>query len=261
MTTVDAIILGIVQGLTEFLPISSSGHLIIARNLFGMTADGGLAFDAVLQCATAFAIVLYFWRDLLALARGVFMREQSALTEVLYLVVATIPAVLLGLFLEHAMETTFRSVALVAGTLVAGSLIMAMIEWIVRTRASSQLTVPRALSIGVFQSLALVPGMSRSGMTISGGMLVGLTREAATRFAFLLGIPVLLGSGLKKIVDIAQGSDTAGPLGPLVVGGVVAFGVGLLVIHFLLRFLRTHTLMPFVWYRLALAALLLVSVV
>ncbi len=261
MTTFDAIILGIVQGLTEFLPISSSGHLIIAREVFGITTEGGLAFDAVLQCATALAIVLYFWRDLFALARGTFSRERRVLTEVLYLAVATVPAVILGILLEDAMETVFRNVALVAGTLVVGSVIMAAIEWIVRAQARTEMTVPRAVSIGLFQALALVPGMSRSGMTIVGGMLAGLSREAATRFAFLLGIPVLLGSGLKKIFDIAQGTDSAGAIGPLVLGGMVAFAVGLLVIHFLLKFLRTHTLMPFVWYRLVLAALLFVSVV
>ena len=261
MTTFDAIILGIVQGLTEFLPISSSGHLIIAREVFGITTAGGLAFDAVLQCATALAIALYFWRDLYSLARGTLAREREALFEVLYLAVATVPAVLLGILLEEAMETVFRSVALVAGTLIVGSLIMAAIEWIVRAQARSELTAPRAISIGLFQALALVPGMSRSGMTIVGGMLAGLSREAATRFAFLLGIPVLLGSGLKKILDIAQGTDSAGALMPLAVGGVVAFVVGLLVIHYLLKFLRTHTLMPFVWYRLALAAVLFLSVV
>ena len=179
MTTFDAIILGIVQGLTEFLPISSSGHLIIAREVFGITTEGGLAFDAVLQCATALAIVLYFWRDLYRLACGTLAREREALFEVLYLAVATVPAVLLGILLEGAMETVFRSVALVAGTLVVGSLIMAGIEWVVRVQARSELTVPRAIGIGFFQALALVPGMSRLGMSIVGGNISGCVRDAA----------------------------------------------------------------------------------
>lgn len=258
MTTSDAIILGIVQGLTEFLPISSSGHLIIARELFGITTAGGLAFDAVLQCATAIAIVLYFWRDLWMLARGFFARDAAAMREVFYLVLATIPAVALGVLLEQAMETVFRNILLVIGALVVGSAIIASIEWLVRTRGTEPLSVPRALGVGLFQSLALVPGMSRSGMTIVGGMLMGLSREAATRFAFLLGIPVLLGSGVKKIFDITHGGNIPVETSALVWGGCVAFVVGILVIHFLLKFLRTHTLMPFVYYRLALAVFLLV---
>lgn len=268
MTIFDALFLGLVQGLTEFLPVSSSGHLILAREIFGLMGDGGLAFDAVLHFATALAIVVYFRHDVLRLiktainmVRGRAQQEDAGM--VVAIVVATIPAVVLGLFLEDLMATLFRNPLLVAGTLILGSIIMICAEtlqgrlaaW--ASRRGLQTPWLRGLVVGLFQSLALVPGMSRSGMAISGGMLFGLGREDAARFAFLIGAPLLLGAGLKKIIDIAQvGSDVH--TGTLLIGAVTAFLVGLAVIHYLLRFLRSNSLYIFVYYRIALALLVLV---
>ena len=266
MTILDAIILGIVQGLTEFLPVSSSGHLILARELFGVGIESGLAFDAVLQFATACAVVVYFRNDLIVLAQAMIRRatggESDATQERLFiaLVVATIPAIFIGLFLEDAMETVFRHGALVAGALLVGSLIMVMAERWAKAVSNDALTPGKSLAIGFFQALALIPGMSRSGMTIAGGMFLGLSRESAARFSFLLAIPILLGSGAKKMIDIGSAGVSQADLLALIVGVVAAFAVGLAVIHYLLRFLRTHSMMVFVWYRVALAAAVFVLV-
>lgn len=259
MTILDAVLLGVVQGVTEFLPISSSGHLIIARAIFGFSGEGGLAFDAVLQLATALAILVYYAKDLWGLCTGFIRKEESALKEVFFLGIATIPAVLLGLFLESYMESAFRSTALVAGTLLMGAGVMAFGEWWMKRQAHAELSARGAIGIGLFQSLALIPGMSRSGMTIAGGLIMGLTREAATRFAFLLGIPILVGSGGKKLIDILDGVEGSVALAPLFWGSITAFVVGLVVIHYLLKYLRTNTLMVFVWYRVILALIVFAS--
>jgi undecaprenyl-diphosphatase len=257
MTIIEAIILGVVQGLTEFIPVSSSGHLIIARELFGLPGTG-LAFDAVLQLATALAAALYFRRDLARMVRAIASfvtrapvpREDQILAIVVTL--GTVPAVLFGLMAEQAMETAFRNTALVAGALVAGSTLMAFAEY--TYRGGTQSIRPRhALPLGFFQSLALIPGVSRSGATIAGGMLLGLTREDAMRASFLLSVPLLLGSGAKKALELASSTD---PVMPVVAGSAAAFVVGLAAIRFLMSYLTMRGLMPFVIYRLALAVLI-----
>ncbi|MFH2062824.1 MAG: undecaprenyl-diphosphate phosphatase, partial [bacterium] len=173
--------------------------------------------------------------------------------------VGTVPAVVLGLLLEDYMDTVFRSVWVVVVTLVLGAVLMGLAERF--GRRDRPLSVRSGLGIGLFQCLALVPGMSRSGSTISGGLLFGLDRVAATRFSFLLAWPVIAGSGLKKLLDLsAEGVLSELGLG-LVVGFVVSFLVGLTAIRFLIRFLQRHTLMAFVWYRLSLAAILLLMMV
>ena len=277
MTLLDALTLGIVQGIAEFLPISSSGHLIIARDLLGIQTDHGLAVDAVLQLATVLAVIIYFRDDLVSIMRGLFRRVrgsdegQGMMTLVSALIVGTIPAVAAGFLLEHHMETLFRNAHLVAWVLLAGSALFALAEYSAYRRTRSRIgidpvpltdttadryasiSVMHGFVIGVFQTLALVPGMSRSGATISGGMLVGLPREQAARFAFLLSIPIILGSGAKKLIELGHT-----PLGPtewhlIALATGVAFLTGLATIHYLLRFLRQHTLVPFIVYRVLLA--------
>jgi len=278
MSVLDNVILGVVQGLTEFLPVSSSGHLILVRDFFGLATSSGLAFDAVLHFATALAVVAYFWRDIShllsrcvywALGRGIGVHEKML---IIALVVATVPAVILGLLLEDIMATAFRSSFVVAGALVAGSVVMFLAEkYIPRTplgkkpvdnfqQGGSLLDWKRALLVGLFQSLALVPGMSRSGMAISGAMLMGISREEAARFAFLLAIPLLLGAGGKKLLDLGASGELVAGAWVIAAGALSAFFVGIVVIHYLLLFLRTHSLMVFVWYRLLLAALVLGAV-
>lgn len=260
----QAAILGLVEGLTEFLPVSSTGHLILARDIFGLgagqSAATGLAFDAVVQTATALAIVLFYRRDLLALARGALVPGSPARAEVASLAIATVPAVILGLSLESIIESTFRGVAPVAFGLVAGSALLALAELVAARRAAAAsggtFGWGRPLAAGFFQALALVPGVSRSGSTIAGATLLGQGRAAAARFAFLLGIPVLLGGGAKKLLDIAQDGTLATLWQPLLVASVVGLASGYLAIGVLTRYLSTKTLWPFVWYRVALAAAL-----
>lgn len=230
------IILGIVQGLTEFIPVSSSGHLILAREFLSVHGND-LAFDAVLQLATVLAVLVYFWKDLWGL-----LYDWKKLKII---VLATIPAVVFGLLLEKYMETVFRNVLLVAIMLAVGSFIMLLSEYF--STKDKQLTLKNGFIIGLFQCLALIPGMSRSGMTISGGLFTGLSREEATRFSFLLSFPIILGSGLKKALDIQTFDLSFG------LAFITAFIVGLGAIHFLIKFLKNHSLRAFVWYRILLA--------
>lgn len=259
MHFLPAILLGLTQGLTEFLPVSSSGHLVLAHQLFGSVTENDLAFDAILHLATALAVIVYFRADIWLLVHTVLRKlERLPVNErdfslVLALIVGTVPAVVFGLLLETYMETLFRNPLLVAGVLVVGSLLFMLAEWVYLNRQrDDRIGLSKGFKIGLFQSLALVPGMSRSGASIAGGMLLGLSRVEATRFAFLLAVPVILGAGSKKFLELAT-TDAAVSWVVLGVGAVTAFVVGLLAIHFMLRFLRTHTLWPFIWYRIILA--------
>ncbi len=259
MDLLEGIILGIVQGLTEFLPISSSGHLILAREVLGLETDFGLAVDAVLQLATALAVLVYFWRDwvglLLTLGKFLIGRGRevapASKTLLLSLTAGTIPAVLFGLLLEDYMETTWRSALLVAGTLAFGAILFVIVERM--THRSQPLSMGKAIVIGLFQSLALIPGMSRSGMTIVGGLLMGLSRAEAARFGFLLSAPIIIGSGGKKLLELFSNGYAQQFELSLAAAFIASFVVGMAVIHWLLSYLRTHTLLPFAWYRLALA--------
>lgn len=259
MSLFESIILGLVQGLTEFLPISSSGHLILVRTLFGVDDAQGLAFDAVLQLASVIAVCVYFFPDIWLLAQTA-LRKLGRLPvnkkdEVLLyaLLIGTIPAVILGLLLESFMESVFRSPLIVAGVLIAGSVFFMYAEYTyVNKPRMNEMTIMKGLKIGFFQVLALIPGMSRSGITITGGMMLGLTRIDAARFAFLLAIPVIAGAGGKKLLElIVEGNAT--PWIPLMAGSFVSFFVSLFAIHFLLSFVKTHSLWPFIWYRIILA--------
>lgn len=264
MGYIDAIILGAVQGLTEFLPVSSSGHLLIARKIFDLPLQGSLSFDAILQCATVLAVLLYFakdlWSILLSALRYVAGKTISE-TEKVYIwaiALGTIPAIIFGLLLESTMDSVFRNIHLVALALLAGSALMwyaqekSQVDSRQSTGDAGSLTVKRGIIVGFFQSLALVPGISRSGATISGGLLAGLSREEATRFSFLLSVPILVGSGLKKLLEV-DFTASGGGLGSLFASSVVSFIVGLLAIHYFIKYLKTHNLSVFIWYRVLLA--------
>jgi undecaprenyl-diphosphatase len=260
MTILESIILGIVQGMTEFLPVSSTGHLILTRTLFDIADSNALAFDAVLHLATAAAVIVYFFPDIWLLAQAglrklgklpVNKRDETLLYSLL---IATIPAVVLGLSLESLMESTFRSPLLVAAVLIAGSIFFMYAEWVYQNNQRTNIiNVRKGFKIGLFQTLALIPGMSRSGATIAGGMLLGLSRVEAARFAFLLAVPVITGAGLKKFIEMLSSDESVSWL-PVLIGAGVSFVVGLTAIHFMLRFVRTHTLWPFIWYRIILAS-------
>jgi undecaprenyl-diphosphatase len=270
--TINAIILGLVQGTTEFLPISSSGHLILMREALRETAQNALAYDAVLQLATGLAIVVYFFPDLWRLFTVFLHMVGGVATEakdkalVIAVMAGTIPALILGIFLEDLMETAFRSPLLVAFVLVAGSCLLAYAEFHsgMRTVENTHehdisISLKRGVLIGCFQALALIPGMSRSGATIAGGLILGLTRYEATRFSFLLAVPIILGSGGKKLLELVA-NESLVALTPMLIGAGTAFVVGLIAIHFMLIFVRTHSLWPFIWYRIALALVVVFSV-
>jgi len=267
MDVISAVALGVVQGLTEFLPVSSTGHLILAYELFGIEDENALAFVAVLHLSTLAAVIVYFFSDIWQLINaglrkiGKLPVNERDLVLLQALIIGTIPAVVLGLTLESVMETLLRNPLLVAGALVLGSILFMYAEWrYTKTKQSNEMNVKKGLKIGFFQALALIPGMSRSGSAIAGGMLLGLSRVEATRFSFLLAIPIILGAGVKKMLELMESSETV-PWLSISIGAVVAFAVGFIAIHFMLSFVKRHTLWPFIWYRIILAAFILFIVV
>ncbi|HEX2577235.1 MAG TPA: undecaprenyl-diphosphate phosphatase [Aquihabitans sp.] len=262
MSTFEAIVLGIVQGLTEFLPISSSGHLRIVPALFGWE-DPGTAFTAVIQLGTMAAVVLYFRRDLwrittawLASLRDPARRSDLDARMGWYLIVATIPIGIFGLLFEDQIESGARDLRLIATMLIVMGLVLLVAERSVRSKTLEDVSTKDGVAIGLAQSLALVPGVSRSGATISAGLFLGFTRDSAARFSFLLSIPAVVLSGLFSLKDVGAG-DGPGAV-PTVLATVVSFGVGYAAIAWLLKFLVSHSTRVFVAYRVALGALLLV---
>lgn len=263
MTFFESVTLGVIQGLTEFLPISSSGHLVLAHDFLGVVGEGSLAFDAVLHLATATAVLIYFKTDFWILFQALLRKlgrlpvHAPDLTMAYALLIGTIPAVIIGIFLEDIIATLFRNPLLVAGSLIAGSLLFIYAEWFYyNSTPQNDMSLSKAVKIGLFQCLAFVPGFSRSGATIAGGMLMGLSRSEAARFGFLLAVPLLMGAGGKKLLElISTGGDFA--WGTIFAGAIAAFVVGLLAIHFMLTFVRKYSLWPFVWYRLFLALLVI----
>jgi undecaprenyl-diphosphatase len=264
MDIFNSIVLGIVQGLTEFLPISSSGHLILFRDILGWHTSSDLSFDAILQLATAFAIIVYFWKDIFRLINSFFKiiikkeTEEKDKIIIFAIIIGTIPAVIVGIFLEKYMETIFRNSLLVAFVLIIGSIVMYLAEKF--SKKDKELTVKKGFYIGLFQCLALVPGFSRSGATISGGLFSGLTREESARFSFLLSIPIILGSGLKKVFELWSTGQLLNNGFLLFIGAITAFIVGLFAIKFLLNFLKKYSLKVFIYYRIILAILIIILI-
>ena len=267
MTYFIAIILGFIEGATEFIPVSSSGHLIIFRQILGTNNFGGLAFDAILQLSATLALLVYFGGDIWALfqtakdyvAKYVFKRkvdleQHTNRTLLLAIVFGTIPAIIFGLLFENWMETIFRNVELVGLTLILGSILFWFAERVAKENRGISLS--RGIVVGFFQCLALIPGMSRSGATISGGLIMGFTKDEAVRFSFLLSLPILLGAGLKKVFDVRHELFSTSFGLPLLLGCITAFITGLFAINFLINYLKTHNLNLFIWYRVALAIIL-----
>jgi len=247
MTFFQSAILGLVQGLTEFIPVSSTGHLIIIREILGLDLIGTISFDATLQLATALAVICYFWKDIL----GLYKNRKLLLA----LIIGTVPAVIFGLLLEDYMDTNFRSIYVVAGSLIAGSIVFWLAEKF--AKQSTEINFKNSLIIGLFQCLALVPGFSRSGATISGGLFTGLKREDAARFSFLLSLPIVLGSGLKKLFDIYSAGNLASIESSLLISCIFAFVSGIIAIHLLIKFLKNHSLNYFGAYRIVLAIVII----
>ncbi|MEW6447332.1 MAG: undecaprenyl-diphosphatase UppP [Bacillota bacterium] len=246
MGLTEAIVLGIVQGLGEFLPISSSAHLVLTPWLFGWR-DPGLAFDVALHLGTLAAVVAYFWRDWLNLAqnglKGVKNREGRLFW---YLMAATIPGALAGLALEQYAETVFRAPLLVGVMLILMGIVLYTADHLgQRKRGIWQVGWREAILIGISQAFAIIPGVSRSGATISAARFLGLDREAATRFSFLLSTPIILGAGVFSLKDISAGDLTLAFWAGVAVSAITGFAA----IAFLLRFVITKNFNLFVWYR------------
>ena len=265
MSLVQAIVLGVVQGLTEFLPISSSGHLRIVPAFAGWE-DPGAAFTAVIQLGTMAAVLLYFRADLIRIATAwlASLRDparRGTLDARLgwYLILATIPISLIGVAFKNQIENGARDLYLIGSMLIVFGIVLLAAEAVSRReRDVSTITRRDALVIGFAQARALVPGVSRSGATISAGLLLGFDRVSAARFSFLLSVPAVVLSGLYELKDVINGSaEGAVGIGPTAVATVLAFITGYASIAFLLRFLTTHSTAVFVGYRIALGAAVL----
>ena len=264
----EAVVLGVVQGLTEFLPISSSAHLRIVGEVFGWD-DPGAAFTAITQIGTEIAVLLYFRRDIgrivvawLGSLAGRRKGDPDARMGWL-IIVGSIPIVVLGLLFQDRIETTLRDLRIVAIALVTFSLILYWADRVgAKKRELEDLTVGHGVAYGLAQAMALIPGVSRSGGTITMGLFLGYTRAAAARYSFLLAIPAVLGSGVFQAYEALTG-DVAGETvswGPTIVATVIAFAVGLSVIAWLLRYLDRGSFTPFVVYRIVLGLLVLALV-
>lgn len=266
MTLVQAFILGIVQGLTEFIPVSSSGHLVLVPHLLGWEFDHGQAFifDVLVQWGTLFAVFVYYWRDLTAIVAA-FSRDLLAgkplATEDArmgwYLIIATIPAVVVGLLGKDYIEAAFASPRATGFFLLGTAALLVLAELVgKRCRHTAEITWFDALWIGCSQVLALLPGVSRSGATIAGGMTRNLTRPAAARFSFLMSVPVMLGAGVLAFKDLFALRTGADFLLPLLVGFLAALVSGYLAIRWLIAFLSKHSLYVFAGYCLVIGTLL-----
>jgi len=249
-----AALLGIVQGLTEFLPVSSTAHLLLLGEALGLDPERfGLSFTVALHLGTALAVLRYFARTWIGLVQDVFALR---LRLPLLIVAGTVPAVLAGLALQSQIEGSLRDPAYVAAFLIIGSLIFIAAErFTIARRPFESIGFVDAVVMGVAQAIALLPGISRSGITISAGLYQGIRRADATRFSFLLATPVIIGAGAKTLLDARKAADLFAAPDVLVVGFGVSFISGIAAVAFLVRFLRAHSLIWFVPYRLVLAAL------
>lgn len=251
------ILLAIVQGITEMLPISSSGHLILLPRFMGWE-DQGLAYDAALHVGTLVAVVAYFrvdlWRMFTAGLGSVFHGRHTADSRLGWaVVIGTVPVALVGLLFKDTIESAFRNPLLVAANLALfGVLLWLADKFGKRRRGVDAVDLRDGLLIGMAQAMALVPGTSRSGITMTAGLALGLTREAAARFSFLLSVPAVTAAGAAAVLELAK-APQGHPWGPMLVAMAVSAVTGFLTIHYLLRFIQRVGMAPFMWYRLMLA--------
>ncbi|GAB3075748.1 MULTISPECIES: undecaprenyl-diphosphate phosphatase [Micromonospora] len=267
MTWIEAIVLGVVQGLTEFLPVSSSGHLRITSAIF-FGRDAGASFTAVTQLGTEAAVLIYFFKDIWRIVRtwclGLVDRSvRSSLDYRMgwYVIVGTIPIGILGLLFKDQIRTAGRNLYLISFTLIFFALVLAFAEyWGRQTRTLENFRMRDGVAMGLGQAMALIPGVSRSGGTLTVGLFLNLTRETAARYSFLLAIPAVVISGVFSLPDVFEPSapGTAAPsVAQMVVATLIAFAIGYAAIAWLLRYVAHHTLYLFVIYRVALGTLVL----
>jgi len=268
MSFIQAIILGIVQGLTEFLPISSSAHLVIVPYLFNWTLDPAKAFvfDVLVQLGTLVAVIIYFWGDLAAIFKAVFagIKEKTPFKTSdsrlgWFIVLGTIPAGLAGLLLKDRVEAVFNSPLITAVLLLVTAILLTTAEFLSKKeRQLEALTWQDSLMVGFFQALAIFPGVSRSGATMSGGLFKGYTREAAARFSFLLSIPIMLAAGLLSVVALVYEPFFLEFLPVLLLGFVIAGVIGYLSIRWLLGYVKNNSLYGFAIYCMVISVVTIV---
>jgi len=256
LSTVQAIVLGCVQGLTEFLPVSSSAHLVIIPWLMRWT-DPGLAFDVALHLGTLLALLVYYWRNWLEMGLSLATGDRVPRRLLLLLVVASVPGAMIGIAFEEQAETIFRSPALIAATIA----VLGLVLWVsdrygAENRTIDDITVLDALLIGLSQAFAIVPGVSRSGATITMARVMGITRQDAANFSFLMATPIIAGAGMLEVRKIAL----AGMSAQLAWGFAASAVFGLLAIAGLIGYVRTRTYRPFAWYRIVLAVFIIAVV-
>ncbi|MDL9979847.1 undecaprenyl-diphosphate phosphatase [Microbacterium candidum] len=267
MHFLEAIFLGFIQGLTEFLPVSSSAHLRIVGAFLPDAQDPGAAFTAITQIGTEAAVALFFWRDIVRIVSrwfnslfGKVPRNDPDARMGWLIIVGTIPIVVLGLLFQKQIETVFRSLWLIAGTLIFFGVLLGIADMVgAKRRKLEDLTFSHGIIYGLAQSLALIPGVSRSGGTVTAGLFMGYERAAAARYAFLLAIPAVFGSGFYELFkSIKEPGAAVYSLGETAVATAVAFGVGYAVIALFMKWISNHSFLPFVVYRVAVGSLLLV---
>jgi len=267
MNLLHAVVLGALQGFAEVLPISSSAHLILVPWLLNWP-ESGLTFDVALHLGTFIALAAYFRRDIIELVFNTFdaISTRSLNTPAkrlpFLIVAATVPAAVVGKLFEHQVEEIFRSSPLlIASFLVVFGLLLGLVDMLGRKRrVLDEISSGNAMLIGVLQCLALIPGVSRSGITITAGLMLGFTRETAARFSFLMSLPIVAGAALLKTLEIAKHGIPAGEGLPMLVGIIVSAITGYISVAFLLRYVQKQTLSPFVWYRVMVGGGLLIAI-
>ncbi|KAM9862537.1 undecaprenyl-diphosphate phosphatase [Leucobacter sp. BZR 635] len=262
----EAIILGIVQGLTEFLPVSSSAHLRVTSELLGI-GDAGAAFTAITQIGTEAAVIVFFWRDIVRIIGRWFQslsgktvpRNDPDAKMGWWIILGTIPIVVLGLLFQDAIETTLRSLWFTAISLIVFGLLLGVADRLgTKVRPIEKLTWKHGLIYGLAQAASLIPGVSRSGGTITAGLFMGYKREAAARYSFLLAIPAVLGSGFYQVFKVIKSPANQAPWSMTIIATVVAFAIALVVIGFFMRYISKRSFMPFVIYRVLIGGVIIV---
>ena len=257
------LILGIVEGVTEFLPVSSTGHLILATRLLGYDAEHWALFNVVIQLGAILAIVVLYWRTIWTVLAGLLRGEAGAWRFVRNLAVAFVPAAVIGLALHKRIEALLGNAEVVAAALLVGGVAILLVERVAKpgtVKGVADIPLGTALAIGVVQCLAMVPGVSRSGATILGAVSLGVERRTAAEFSFFLAIPTMLGASALEIAKNRHALTTAGGVGPaaILLGGAVAFVVALLVVRWFVTLVGRHGFAPFGWYRIVAGAAALI---
>lgn len=264
MSVLEALLLGILQGVTEFLPISSSGHLVLGESLLGLEVETLKSFDVVVHLGTFAAIIIYFWKDVIGLFKGLFSyiglaKKSAGVTEyrslIGYILIGTVPAVLVGLFLGDSIDFFFRNTLYVGLWMIIVGQVFLLAEWALKKfNKEEKINWKKAIVIGLAQAAALIPGVSRSGSTIAAGIFQGISREKAARFSFLLALPAIFGAGLLTGIKEFKAGGLELEFVPLVVGFVVSLVAGFASVYFLMKFLKNHSLNVFAYYLFAVGA-------